>query len=126
MEKEPTIFDFLNAINSTKKDFDDIYFVLYKPFVINRYLSYSEDTAIIANEMNMCPDMPAQAQFYFLRSIIRKRKRFSTWIKSVKDMKIGIIQKYYQYSHEKATEVADLLSEAQIETLEKRMSTGGK
>ena len=47
-------FDYLNAINYTKKDImvDDIAEKQYNPFMVNRGLSYFQDTVLMANEMN--------------------------------------------------------------------------
>ena len=47
-------FDYLNAINYTKKDtmVDDIAEKQYNPFMVNRGLSYFQDTVLMAKEMN--------------------------------------------------------------------------
>ena len=48
-------FDFLNAINDSKKDIiegDDKKESAYNAYVVNRSLSYFPDTVAIANEMN--------------------------------------------------------------------------
>ena len=48
-------FDYLNAINSTKKNImvDEVTEKAYSPFLINRGLSYFSDTILFANEMNL-------------------------------------------------------------------------
>jgi hypothetical protein len=47
-------FDFLKAINETKENLivDDETEKQYSPYMINRGLSYFNDTVLIANEMN--------------------------------------------------------------------------
>ena len=48
-------FDYLNSINTSKKDImsDDLDEKDYAAFVINRTLSYFNDTVLMANEMNL-------------------------------------------------------------------------
>ena len=48
-------FDYLNAINTTKKDImvDDVAEKAYASFMVNRGLSYFPDTILFANEMNV-------------------------------------------------------------------------
>ena len=48
-------FEYVNSINYTKKDImiDDIAEKAYNPFMINRSLSYFNDTVAMANEMNI-------------------------------------------------------------------------
>ena len=76
-------FQYLNAINDTKQNImvDDITEKAYNSFMVNRGLSYFKDTVIFANEMNRNHHLDSRLQFDFLINIIRKRKRFSKWIK---------------------------------------------
>ena len=48
-------FEYVNSINMTKKDImiDDLSEKAYAPFMINRSLSYFNDTVLMANEMNI-------------------------------------------------------------------------
>jgi hypothetical protein len=123
-----TPFDYLNTINDTKQDImvDDADERAYVPFVINRSLSYFSDTVAIANEMNRYHHIDKKLQYHFLINIIRKRKRFSKWIKPdlVSDMEV--VKQYYGYSNEKARQVFYLLSPEHIEELRKKVSKGGR
>jgi len=123
-----TPFDYLNSINDTKQDImtDDTDERAYVPFVINRTLSYFSDTVAIANEMNRYHHIDKKLQYHFLINIIRKRKRFSKWIKPdlVSDMEV--VKQYYGYSNEKARQVFHLLSPEHIEELRKKVSKGGR
>ena len=76
-------FDFLNAINDNKQDLmiDPDNEKKYVPFVVNRTLSYFPDTVHLANAMNQYHHLDNKLQFHFFLNIIRKRKRFSKWIK---------------------------------------------
>ena len=121
-------FDFLNTINDTKKDImiDDIAEKAYAPFMVNRTLSYFPDTVCIANEMNRYHHLDKKLQYHFLINIIRKRKRFSKWIKPDLDSDIEVVKEYYGYSNEKARQVHSLLSSEQIEELRKKVNKGGR
>lgn len=121
-------FEFLNAINDTKKDvmIDDITEKKYAPFVVNRSLSYFNDTAILANEMNINHHLDNRLQFDFLINIVRKRKRFSKWIKPQIESDVEVVKEYYGYSNEKARQVLPLLSPEQINGLKKKVNKGGR
>lgn len=121
-------FDFLNSINTTKKDImiDDISEKGYSPYIVNRSLSYFPDTVLIANEMNIRHSLDSKLQYHFLLNIIRKRKRFSKWAKAEQFESIDIIKQYYKCSNEKAKSILSLLNENQIAELKLRMYKGGK
>ena len=121
-------FDYLNSINDTKKDImiDDLDEKAYASFIINRSLSYFPDTVCIANEMNRYHHLDNKLKYSFLINIIRKRKRFSKWIKPDLDSDIEVVKEYYGYSNEKAQQVHSLLSSEQIEELRKKVNKGGR
>ena len=121
-------FDYLNAINTTKKDImvDDISEKAYTPFMVNRGLSYFPDTILYANEMNLPHHIDHRLQFDFFINIIKKKKRFSKWAKPINIENLELIKEYYGYSNEKAKSVLSLLNDAQINELKLRMYKGGK
>ena len=121
-------FDYLNSINDTKKDImiDDLGEKDYNAFMVNRGLSYYNDTVIYANEMNKHAHADSRMQYDFLRTIIRKRKRFSKWNKADKSADIEIIKEYYGYSNEKAKVALQILSNDQIKTIKDSLSKGGR
>ena len=72
--------DWLNSINYNKDDLsEDI--KSYPPYIINRCLSGHMDCIMFANEMNMYSHLDKDMQYYFYLNSLRKRKRFSPWIK---------------------------------------------
>tara|TARA_B100000900_G_C20467816_1_gene670046 strand:- start:474 stop:851 length:378 start_codon:yes stop_codon:yes gene_type:complete len=121
-------FDYLKAINETKKDImvDDIAEKEYNPFIINRGLSFFKDTILYANEMNRYHHLDHRVQFDFFINIIRKKKRWSKWIKASDIDNLGLIKEYYGYSNEKAKSALSLMSNEQIEQLKQRIYKGGK
>lgn len=120
-------FDYVNAINHTKDNIivDEWTESQYKSFVVNKALSFSADTVIQANEMNSRPHLDRKLQFDFLINIVRSRKRFTKWLKPEKIEAIKIVQEYYGYSYEKASQILPLLSSEQIDYLKLRIKKGG-
>ena len=123
-----TPFDYLNTINDTKQDImeTELDERSYVPFVINRSLSYFADTVGLANVVNQHHHIDKKLQYHFLINIIRKRKRFSKWIKPDLVSDMDVVKQYYGYSNEKARQVLHLLSPEQIEELRKKVSKGGR
>lgn len=121
-------FDFVNAINTTKKDImiDDLDEKAYNAFITNRSLSYFPDTVFLANEMNRYHHLDNKLQFSFLINSVRKRKRFSKFIKPSEVQDIEVIKEYYGYSNEKAKQVLTLLNGSQLSELHLGINKGGK
>ena len=121
-------FDYLNAINSTKKNImvDEVTEKAYSPFLINRGLSYFSDTILFANEMNLNHHIDSRLQFDFFINIIKKKRRFSKWAKPINIENLELIKEYYGYSNEKAKSVLPLLNDDQIIELKTRIYKGGK
>lgn len=121
-------FDYLNAINNTKKDImvDDIAEKSYTPFMVNRGLSYFADTVLLANEMNLNHHIDNRLQFDFLINIVKKKKRFSKWLKAKDIENLEVIKEYYGYSDEKAKSVLALFNDEDINELKNRIYKGGK
>lgn len=121
-------FRFLNAINTSKQNVmvDGVDEKQYVPFMINRSLSYFNDTVLLANEMNINHHLDARMQFDFLLHTVRKGKRFAKWAKSSTPDDIEVVKEYYQYSDRKAMEALSLLTDDQISELKQRVYKGGK
>jgi NACalpha-BTF3-like transcription factor len=125
-----SFFDFLNAINDTKKDLikeDPHTEKDYVPFMVNRGLSYFGDTVMYANEMNMHSSIPKKWQFEFYLTGIKKKKRFSKWAKkeSTSD-DLKLIMQEYNYSSKRAQEALDMLTDEQLKSIRESYKTGGK
>ena len=123
-----TPFDYLNSINHSKVDVmtDDLTEKSYNSFMINRSLSYFQDTVGMANVMNQHHHADSRLQYHFLLNIIRKRKRFSKWDKATDSSDITAVKEYYGYSNEKARQILDILSADQITVITQKISKGGK
>ena len=121
-------FDFVKAISYSKKNImiDDLIEQEYNSFIINRALSYYSDTILYANEMNKNHHLDGRLQFDFFINIIKKRKRFSPWLKAIEIENLDVIKEYYGYSDEKAKSVLSLFNNKQIENLKHRIYKGGR
>ena len=113
----------LESINYTKEDVLDPNGKDYVPFVVNKSLSYFMDTVAYANEMNKYPFLDKRMQYDYLKGSIRKRKRFSGWVKKDKSDVIDAIIKYYDVSYRKALEYEKLLTENQKQEILKHIQT---
>lgn len=124
------IFEFVNAINTTKENLiesDPSCEKAYVPFMVNRSLSYFHDTILYANEMNRYSHLDKKLQFDFLLNSITKKKRFSKWSKKQKEEEsILMVMEYYDYSAERAREAAKILSDDQFEYIKQKLNKGGR
>lgn len=121
-------FEYLKAINDTKKDImvDDIAEKGYNAYMVNRGLSYFNDTVVIANEMNRYHHIDNRLQFDFFINIVRKRKRFSKWLKPETVSDVEVVKEYYGYSNDKSRQALSLLTSDQINELRKKVYKGGR
>jgi hypothetical protein len=126
-----TPFDFLNDINYGKKnlmigDTDHQVEKQYLPFIVNKGLSYTMDTVLYANEMNIRPNTDKKLQFDYLINTVRRNKRFPKWIKSQENENIKMIVKYYGYNVQRAKEVLHLHSVKDLDLIKEKLNTGGE
>ena len=116
--------DWLNSINFTKEDLsEDI--SSYPPFIINRCLSGHVDCVLFANEMNMNAHLSKDMQYSFYLNSLRKRKRFSPWLRKDKVKDLECVKQYYGYSNEKASQALKILNKEQLDFIKQRLETGG-
>jgi hypothetical protein len=116
--------DWLNSINFSKENLKDN-INEYPPYIVNRCLSGHLDCIMFANEMNQYHFLDKDMQYEFYLNILRKRKRFSPWIRKDKVTDLDCIKQYYGYSNEKASQALKILSNEQIEFIKQRLDTGG-
>jgi hypothetical protein len=123
-------FDYLNSINVNKNNMmrgsenDELAEKQYNAFLVNRGLSYFQDTVALANEMNLRADLDNRPQYEFLLNIVRPRKRFSKWHKKDQDDKVDIIIQYYNCSQRKALEILNVLTEDQFSQIRETVLKG--
>ena len=120
--------DWLNSINFTKENLieeDPDLIKEYPPFIINRSLSGHLDAIMFAIEMNKYPNLDKDLQYHFYLNTLRKKKRFSPWLRKDKVTDLEIIKQYYGYSNEKASNALKILTPEQIKFIKQRLDTGG-
>tara|TARA_Y100000592_G_scaffold80373_1_gene127003 strand:+ start:2370 stop:2750 length:381 start_codon:yes stop_codon:yes gene_type:complete len=120
--------DWLKSINETKTNLIDNDSTLeskYLPYIVNRCMSGQIDTLMFANEMNISNHLDNKLQYDFLLYTLRKKKRFSPWMRKDELSNLSIVKEYYGYSDEKARQVLPLLTEDQLNIITRRLNTGG-
>ena len=127
--KKISPFDFVNSINYSKEDLivDERTEKEYNPYIVNRAMGFGPDTVIAGNEMNARPHLDNKLQYDFLRSVIRKAKRYNKWLKAEEE-NIEAIQEFFGYSFIKAKEALSILTETEIDLIKLHLNTskGGK
>ena len=121
--------DWLNSINLNKKDIiteDPDTEREYAPFIINKCMSGHLDTILLANEMNINHSLPKRLQYDFFLNSVRKKKRFSPWLRKDKIKNLDVVKQYYGYSNEKVTQVLRILTSEQIAFIRSKLEIGGK
>ena len=120
-------FDYLKAINETKEDVmltpeDER---KYSPFIVNRGLSFFMDTIFQVNELNRNYHLEARLQFDYLLNSVRKKKRYSKWLKPEKLQDLDVVKEYYGFGNEKAKDALRTLSEDQLAFIKDKLNQGG-
>ena len=120
--------DWLNSINFNKNNLieeDPSVIKDYAPYIINRCLSGNLDCVMFVNEMNKYSFLDKDMQYSFYLNTLRKRKRFSPWLRKEKVTDLQCVKQYYGYSNEKASQALKILSRQQLEFIKQRLETGG-
>ena len=120
-------FDYIKAINESKEDVmltsqDE---KKYAAFIVNRGLSFFMDTIFQANEVNRNHHLDSRLQFDYLLNSIRKKKRYSKWLKPEKLDDLDIVKEYYGFGNEKAKDALKILSQDQLAYIRRKLNQGG-
>ena len=121
--------DWLNSINTNKNnliDEDPDIEKQYPSYIINRCLSGQLDSVMFANEMNKHPNLAKKLQYDFFLNSLRKRKRYSPWLRKEQIENLELVKQYYGYSNEKAKSALKLLDDEQIKTIKDSLNKGGR
>ena len=123
-----THFDFVKSVSYTKNDLmeEGLEEKEYKPFLVNKSLSYHQDSIHFANEMNIRHGSQNRLQYLFFLNTLRKRQRFSQWSKPYVSKKLEVIKEYYQISTKQAKDYISIFSDSDVRKMKKGMKTGGK
>ena len=120
--------DWLNSINFNKNNLieeDPSVIKDYAPYIVNRCLSGNLDCIMFVNEMNRYSFLDKDIQYNFYLNTLRKKKRFSPWLRKDKVTDLQSVKQYYGYSNEKASQALKILSKQQLDYIRQRLETGG-
>ncbi len=119
--------DWLNSINQNKNNLlKEDPTAKYPAYIINRCMSGHLDTILYANEMNLSAHLDSDMQYSFYLNSVRKRKRFSPWLRKDEIKDLELVKRYYGYSNEKAKQALRILTKDQINFIKSKFETGGK
>ena len=121
--------EILASVNNTKEHLyadDPDRVKSYPPYIINRCLSGHVDSILFANAMNLNQHLDKRLQYDFLLNTLRKRKRFTPWLKKEQIEDLDLVKKHYDYSNEKAKIALSLLTKTQIEYIRNKHEKGGR
>lgn len=117
----PSILEKKKSVFRDELDYKD-----YKPFIVNRALSYHMDCILYVNEMNINNSLDVDMQYQYLLNTIRPMKRkFQPWQKSEVDKDIECVKQYFGYSNEKAKEALRILTDEQVADIKTKTTKGG-
>ena len=121
--KKPNPFEYVTAITE-KKTIHSM--AGFNPYLCNHSLSNHLDTCLIANEMNIHPNLPPEAQYDFLYGAIRKGKRWGKWHKSEEHPHLELVMNFFNYSKQKALEALTVLTQSDIRAIIEQTDKGGR
>ena len=124
-QTNPELKDWLQSINFTKTDLSEN-ISSYPPYIINRCLSGHLDCVMFANEMNKYNFLDKDMQYSFYLNTLRKKKRFSPWLRKDKIKDLDYVKRYYGYSNEKAQQALKILTKEQLNFIRSKFDIGGK
>lgn len=121
------LFEFIDSITVTKKDLmvDNEAEKAYPPYVINQALSMNYDCIVAANEMNKRPGISKRMHYDFLRSILRKGKRYAKWAKNEKHEYLQDVITYFNVGKREAIQYIDALTKEQLDQVRHKIRKGG-
>jgi hypothetical protein len=123
----PELKDILKSINLTKDAdlIDSFNESDYPAWVVNRAMSFYPDTILQVNEMNQRSAIPRIMQYKYMLYSVRKKNRYSPWLKVKVDPDVAVIKEYYGYSTRKAKEMIPLISKESLHQMKESLDRGG-
>ena len=122
--------EYINAVNYSKEKLmdteDEMWEKKYPAYIVNKCIAPFQDTIFLVNEMNRNHHIDNKLQFDFLLNSLRKRKRYTPWLKAKKEKYLECIKEYYGYNNEKAKSALNILNDEQIKTIMDRLNKGGR
>ena len=124
-------FDYVNSITLGKNNMmrdtenDTLAEKEYKPWVVNKALSYFVDTILVANDMNIHHSLDKRPQYEYFINVIRRNKRWAKWVKDVESDDLDLVVKAYNCNPTVGREYLKLLTKDQLDHIRSTMVQGG-
>lgn len=119
-----SVFDIINNISSSNAT-TEYHESDYKQRVINKGFSYFIDSILYVNEVNQRHGLTNKQHYDYLFNSLRKKQRRSKWFKKTPLDNVDLVMQTYKYNQTKAEEALKLLSEEQLNALQKKFERGG-
>jgi len=97
----------------------------YTPYIVNKCVAGHLDTILFANELNQYPYISKDMQYAFYLHSLRKKKRYTPWVKKEDAENLAAIKEYYGYNDKRALEALRLLNREEINFIKQRLNKGG-
>ena len=117
-------FDFVKSINYKTGYLEDL--VGYNPYLTNACFSMHMDTIMLAEEMNQAHWLDPMLQYDFYYYGVRRGKRFGFPKKQEVEDNVQLVMDYYKYSHSKALEALEILTDEQLDFMRQKLDKGGR
>lgn len=122
----PGLIDYRNAIMVTKDNLlctdDPEVLKGFDPFMIRRCLAQSQDTLVVAQQMNKLHASSPWMQWNLAFHTVPARKRYDKWSKKGEmNPDLKLISEYFYISLEKASEYLGFLSPEVIEEIRQKV-----
>lgn len=121
-----TPFDILGIIYEKKSHDRDEVLADYNAFVINRGLSFNNDTIFFANEINRHYGLDKDQMFDFYMTAIPKGRRYGKWQKKdINNSDVEMLRAYYGVNSAVAEQYLSLMTGDALDSIRTRMIKGG-
>ena len=134
-EKRATVFDWINELFVGKRDWDgfkDVDKKKFSAFMVNRYLSMSEDFLPFVNYFQKYTTevMPAKSVYQFYCNLLPKKKTYLKYLTGNKykidDAVYECLVKYFEVSKKQALEYYRLMDKKDLKLLLKKFGKSDK
>lgn len=117
-------FDYIKSINE-KNTYLGGDLVGYVPFLANRAFAMHIDTIMLSEELNQYHNLGPELQYDFYYYGVRKGRRFGFPKKVEEVTNLELVQRYFNYSKQKALEALQILTEDDLRAILKSTDKGG-
>ena len=135
VEKRVNLFSWINELFVGKRDWDsfsDADKKKFSPFMVNRYLSMSDDFLPFVNHFQKytIEVMPPKAVYQFYCNLLPKKKTYLRYLsgkkENVNEKVVSYIMKYFEVSKNQSVDYYQLMSREELILLLKKFGNSDK